>query len=101
MHLSSGTHTGLRTVLRSRTGLGAVARVASTLRVVAGPGIVAWISWMLWSSHLTMVSLTLEILLDMLRLREILSYPKPVDDHTAHHRRSVVGLGIPADARHS
>ena len=41
---------------------------------------------MLWSSHLTMVSLTLEILLDMLRLREILSYPKPVDDHTAHQR---------------
>lgn len=86
MHLSSGTHAGLRTVLRSRTGLGAVARVASTLRVVAGPGIVVWISWMLWSSHLTMVSLTLEILLDMLHLREILSYPKPVDDHTAHQR---------------
>ena len=80
---------GLRPIPRSGTrlriatvaGLHPVARDTSTLRVVAGLGTVAWISWILRSSHSVRMSPPPEILLDALRLREILSHPKTVDDH--------------------
>ncbi|BDH76593.1 hypothetical protein ATCC27039_07190 [Actinomyces naeslundii] len=63
------------------TGLRPVARGTRTLRDATVLGTVVWVTWILRSSHPARLSPPPEILLDALRPREILSNPKPVDDH--------------------
>ena len=74
---SLGIITGLRPVARGTRPL----RDATGLRVATVLGTVVWVTWILRSSHPARLSPPPEILLDALRTREILSNPKPVDDH--------------------
>ena len=74
---SLGIITGLRPVARGTRTL----RDATGLRVATVLGTVVWVTWILRSSHPVRLSPPPEILLDALRPREILSNPKPVDDH--------------------